>query len=740
MKLKYKIIFLALWPLSVSAIELDREPYLQSLDSDSVTVVWRGTTAHSGAVFYGTDPASLGTEVQSSSSLQHEVQLTGLEPDTSYTYRIESDSVLLSLEESYSFRTAPKPGTRSPFRFWVVGDSGTGGGAQYNVKEAMKFVAGADLPEIYLHVGDMAYSDGTDAEFTARFFLPYRELLSSIPVWPAIGNHEGRSSFSDSQTGPYFEGYVLPTQGEAGGLASGTEAYYSFDYANAHFISLDSHQSSREPGDAMLSWLEADLAATEQEWVIAFWHHPPYTKGSHDSDTEYRHVEMRENALPILEAAGVDLVFGGHSHIYERSYLLDGAYETPSTASGILNNGSGNPASDGAYEKAPGGQANDGAIYVVAGHGGTSVGGAGNHPLMAFSEVENGSVLVDVHENRLSLRNVRKDGIVTDRATLIKGDGIHVIWPNGGERIEPGDAQEIRWASVGEIGSVSADYSCDNGQSWFEIESGVENDGDLTWTAPNMVGPDFRVRVRSVEDPSIGDFSDGRFELGSIVDQEVFPFGSLWRYHDAGEDLGAAWLSLDYDDSQWQEGPGQLGYGDGDESTVLYDADPVNIPSVYFRKVVAFTDLPDSSTIGLLYDDAAAIWINESLVYYVNFGNGSHYSAWSSASSDDNALATVSFDDIPWVQGENIIAVMVKQRSEDSSDLSFDMSLLTSTRVTAGFEICPVQGTGGSGDSGEPGGDASDPDCGCSSQRRPVVWLGLLAFAAIIMGRRRRRS
>ena len=78
-----------------------------------------------------------------------------------------------------------------------------------------------------------------------------------------------------------------------------------------------------DPG-AMATWLRSDLASTSQNWTIAFWHHPPYSKGSHDSDTEYELVGMREVFLPILEANGVDLVLTGHSHDYERTWLING--------------------------------------------------------------------------------------------------------------------------------------------------------------------------------------------------------------------------------------------------------------------------------------------------------------------------------------------------------------------------------------------------------------------------------
>ena len=151
-------------------------------------------------------------------------------------------------------------------------------------------------------------------------------MLRKSVLWPVLGNHDAVSSNSQLQSGPYFDLFTLPGAGEAGGSSSGTEAYYSFDYGNIHFVALDSQGSSRTPGGDQLLWLDLDLSETTQDWIIAFWHHPPYSKGAHDSDVELRQVEMRENALPILESRGVDLVLCGHSHNYERSFLIDGHY------------------------------------------------------------------------------------------------------------------------------------------------------------------------------------------------------------------------------------------------------------------------------------------------------------------------------------------------------------------------------------------------------------------------------
>jgi len=112
--------------------------------------------------------------------------------------------------------------------------------------------------------------------------------------------------------GPYFDNFVLPANGEAGGHPSGTEAYYSYNFGNAHFVVLNSYDEDRSPGGAMAAWLTADLQQTRADWIFAYWHHAPYTKGSHDSDAEPELIEMRENFMPILEEGGVDMVFSNY--------------------------------------------------------------------------------------------------------------------------------------------------------------------------------------------------------------------------------------------------------------------------------------------------------------------------------------------------------------------------------------------------------------------------------------------
>ena len=231
----------------------------------------------------------------------------------------------------YYFTTLTQPGAARSTRLWVLGDSGTADANAAAVCNAYTNLAGATRPaDLWLMLGDNAYNVGSDAEYQAAVFDLYPTVLRNTVLWSTIGNHETAQATTIS-TFPYLDIFTLPQAGEAGGIPSGTERYYSFDYANVHFLCLDAMTSGRTTNTAMFNWAVNDLQTTTQQWVIAFWHHPPYTKGSHDSDAESDLVAIRQNWLPVLESYGVDLVLSGHSHCYERSYLLKGHYGLSST-------------------------------------------------------------------------------------------------------------------------------------------------------------------------------------------------------------------------------------------------------------------------------------------------------------------------------------------------------------------------------------------------------------------------
>jgi hypothetical protein len=403
-----------------------RGPYLQKATSTTMTVQWRTSAASDSRVRYGTDPGNLNLSTSDSASVaDHVVTLSGLSPDTQYYYTVGTTTTDLAGDSTYLFFTAPNVGTSQPMRFWVLGDAGTGTTGQQNVRTAYYNFTGARYTDLILMLGDNAYESGTDAEYQNNVFNIYPTIFRKSAIFSTIGNHDtAQSTNPDINTTPYFLIFNLPTAAEGGGVASGTEKYYSFNYGNVHFVCLDSMTSDRTPAGPMLTWLQQDLAANTADWLVAFWHHPPYSKGSHNSDTEQALVDMRVNALPILEAHGVDLVLGGHSHSYERSYLIDSHYGLSTTFTGAnqLDAGSGREEGTGAYQKATTGpNAHEGTVYVVPGSAGQISGGTLNHPAMFISLNQLCAFVIDIDGNRLDATSITDTGVINDHFTVLKG-------------------------------------------------------------------------------------------------------------------------------------------------------------------------------------------------------------------------------------------------------------------------------------------------------------------------------
>jgi hypothetical protein len=421
-------------PALPAATTILRGPYLQTATPTSLVVRWRTDTTEGSFVRYGLAADALNQTTKAFGiGTEHIVQLSELLPGRRYFYSVmgsaenkDGDGKILRVPV-YAFTTPPPTGPTSPTRVWVLGDPGTKGATQLAVRDAYTKFAGDRTADLCLLLGDNAYPDGTDADYQKAIFEVYPEMLRTTPLWSTLGNHDGHSANSITQSGPYYDIFTFPTRAQAGGVPSGTEAYYSFDYANIHFVCLDSHDTSRTPDGAMAQWLKADLAATTRDWIVAFFHHPTYTKGTHDSDREGRLVDMRQNFLPILEAGGVDLILTGHSHVYERSYFVDGHYGQSASfdpAVHVKQPGNGRAGGDGVYRKPRGRAPNAGEISVVTG----SAGSAGSkskpptldHRAMWISLNEPGSVVLDIDGLRLDLTFINEKGEKRDWFTIEK--------------------------------------------------------------------------------------------------------------------------------------------------------------------------------------------------------------------------------------------------------------------------------------------------------------------------------
>lgn len=484
-------------------VHLTRGPYLQSGTTTNIIVRWRTDDDAISQVRFGLTPTALEWNVTSQNpTTEHSVTLTNLAPDRKYYYEVTDGTGVLAGGNGHHFVTAPA--TPKPTRIWALGDCGTAS-AFYEgsalVRDAYRTYPGSSDTDVWIMLGDNAYYSGTDAEYQIAVFDTYPDFLRRLPLWSTIGNHDA------ANPDVYANIFSLPGDGRAGGVASGSENYYSFDYSDIHFICLDSELSSTQPGSPMQNWLQADLAANTKTWTIAFWHSPPYNFGTHNSDeifdTGGHLVYMRERIVPILESYGVDLVLCGHSHSYERSYLLHGHYGYSYTLEPqmIKDSGNGRPEDTGPYRKNTTEEDSAyGAVYVVAGSSGWVTGDlflpSYLHPAMFIKLKELGSMVIDVDGLRLDAKFLRETGAVDDHFTILKG----------------GPAEPVRLATVRHHdGNVTAHWKSKAGKTYqLEHATSLENPqwnalgetvlasgATTSWTGPSNLPSDksfFRVR------------------------------------------------------------------------------------------------------------------------------------------------------------------------------------------------------------------------------------------------------
>lgn len=384
-------------------------PYLQLTTDRSFVVRWRSREPVVGAVQYGTAADALDQVVtEPQAATDHELRIEGLEPATMYWYVPLAGGEPLAIDGPCHAVTHPVPGTPVPTRVWVVADPQGYYDGAIHTRDAYLRVAGERRTDVFLSVGD-----------DIRFFEIYGPVFRNTAFWPAMGNHDV-ADFGREGVEAYYAARTLPENAEAGGTASGTERYYSFDFGDVHFICLSSELASMAADGAQVAWLTEDLAATRAHWRIAYWHRPPYTRGRYDSDADGQMGVIRRNLLPVLEAGGVDLVLNGHCHIWQRSGLLDGHYGTSDTITDANRRdaGDGKPDGDGPYRKVPG--PHGGTVYVIAG---SSVLGSPEpleHPAMISGSNALGTTVLDIEGDRLHVRYLNGRGDVVDEFAIEK--------------------------------------------------------------------------------------------------------------------------------------------------------------------------------------------------------------------------------------------------------------------------------------------------------------------------------
>jgi hypothetical protein len=189
-------------------------------------------------------------------------------------------------------RVLPMPNVLGLMTFAAIGDSGTGDTAQHSVAQAMfRYFTNSRRFSFVLMLGDNLYGD----DYVGEFAVPYKDLLDrGVKFYAALGNH-------DRQAEIHYKPFNM-----------GDRSYYAFTRGEVRFVAIDSNEPS-DPQQA--KWLETAFNDATAKWRIAFFHHPPYSSGEHER--QGRDV-IRPALEPLLVKSGVNVVFSGHEHLYER--------------------------------------------------------------------------------------------------------------------------------------------------------------------------------------------------------------------------------------------------------------------------------------------------------------------------------------------------------------------------------------------------------------------------------------
>jgi hypothetical protein len=228
------------------------------------------------------------------------------------------------------------PTAENSVRFAVLGDTGTGERAQYDVAARLAEAREVFPFEFVIMVGDNLYGSERPQDYQRKFELPYKPILDAkIPFYASLGNH-------DDPNQRFYKPFNM-----------NGERYYTFKkdklgHPGVRFFALDSNYMTRD----QLEWLEKELSASDSAWKIAFFHHPLYSSGGrHGSE-----LDLRMQLEPLFIKHGVNVVFAGHEHFYERLHPQKGIYyftaggsaklragdirKTPMTAFGFDNDNS----------------------------------------------------------------------------------------------------------------------------------------------------------------------------------------------------------------------------------------------------------------------------------------------------------------------------------------------------------------------------------------------------------------
>lgn len=356
--------------LSLNAQNLIKGPYLAEPSDSSITVRWESDLKTNFAVEYGNDKALGKTKKaeflsKRASGYLYEANLTGLITGKKYFYQVTSDKIN---SEIHTFKNGV--GRNEPFCFVVLGDSRS----KPNIFKAITDQIIKIDPAVIIANGDLVAKGGNYDNWQSQFFDPAKEMINHIPFITAVGDHE--SDEVDGDNADLFTHFLFPNK-------DSLKLWFSYDIGNAHFTFLD----WRYPySNEMIEWFKKDINSSDKTWKFVVMHRPVYNLGGH-------RTAWGKNVWPeLFTEYKIDIVFAGHSHLYERFYPLRPLSQPDAWA----------------------------VTYITTGGAGASLYEAVQNRSLAFSESINHFLKVEINKNKIELKALSVNGEVLDSVSWSK--------------------------------------------------------------------------------------------------------------------------------------------------------------------------------------------------------------------------------------------------------------------------------------------------------------------------------
>lgn len=354
---------------NILAQKITKGPYIVSVGESNSIIRWELDKPSESSINFSTDK-SYNKKIEATlrgtkeNHYLYEVRLNDLSTSTQYYYY-----VLVGEQQSSKGYFKTKSLVDDKFSFVAMGDSRS----NPDIFQVVADQVNALNPELIISMGDLVENGGTFQQWGDYYFSVAGDVINHIPLISTLGDHEG-----DGDNGDLFRHYLLDEE-------TVEEQWFSYDMGEAHFISLDYRHPNNEK---MIEWFKKDIAQNKRKWNFVYMHRPCYNLGGHRSawGTGVWPELFRENKI--------DIVFAGHSHLYERFFPLRPQDEPESWP----------------------------VTYITTGGAGAGLYEVSQSPYLAKAQSVNHFLYFDISGDTLEATTYLNDGSRLDQFTIIKTD------------------------------------------------------------------------------------------------------------------------------------------------------------------------------------------------------------------------------------------------------------------------------------------------------------------------------